>query len=140
MSPYRCTIIRGQTTDRWRCNGPREPPKRHHGQGIGQYHCSMRWRQRIGWLVAPMGVECHRGGSSDVRRPMVKLYSCLSRGSSPGEQIRGTLGLISIRAAVNLFPRRATIGSAVSLALPSLGWWRVISWRVCETERRRPEK
>ena len=89
-----------------------------------------------------MVVERHRGGSSDVRRPMVKLYSCRSRGTPPGEQIEGTLGSVSMRTAVDLFPRRAIIGSAASLALPSRRvvesyiTVRVISWRVCE----RPEK
>ena len=138
-APVWCTIIWRQNIDRWRCNGPQEPLQRYHGQGIGQYHCWMRWRQRIGWLVAPTGVECHRRGSSDVRRPMVKLYSSRLRGSSPVEQIEGTLGLVSTRAAVDLFHRRAIIGSAASWALPSIGWWRVLSWRVCETERGRPE-
>ena len=64
--------------------------------------------------MAPTGVECHRRGSSDVRRPMVKLYSSRLRGSSPVEQIEGTLGLVSTRAAVDLFHRRAIIGSAAS--------------------------
>ena len=99
----------------------------------------MRWRQRIGWLVAPMGVECHRRGSSVVRRPVKILCSSRSRGTSLFEQIEGSLGLVSMRAAVDLFEWRGRIGSAASLGLPSLGWWRVVSWRVCETERGRPE-
>ena len=86
-----------------------------------------------------MGVECHRRGSSVVRRPVMKLYSSRSRGTPPGEQIEGSLGLVSMRAAVDLFAWRAAIGSAASLGLPSIGWWRVISWRVCATERGRPE-
>jgi len=85
--------------------------------------------------VAPTGVECHRRGSSVVRRPVMKLYSSRSRGTPPGEQIEGSLGLVSMRAAVDLFAWRAAIGSAASLGLPSLGWWRVVSWRVCEAER-----
>ena len=80
----------------------------------------MRWRQQIGWLVAPTGVECHRRGSSGVRRPVMKLYSSRLRGTPPGEQIEGSLGLVSMRAAVDLFPRRAIIGSAASWGLPSI--------------------
>ena len=40
---------------------------------------------------------------------------------------------------MDLFEWRGRTGSAVSLALPSIGWWRVLSWRVCEMERGRPE-
>ena len=86
-----------------------------------------------------MGVECHRRGSSVVRRPVKILCSSRSRGTSLFEQIEGSLGLVSMRAAVDLFEWRGRIGSAASLGLPSLGWWRVVSWRVCETERGRPE-
>ena len=71
--------------------------------------------------MAPTGVECHLRGSSVVRRPVMKLYSSRLRGTPPGEQIEGSLGPVSMRAAVDLFAWRAAIGSAVSSALPSIG-------------------
>ena len=64
--------------------------------------------------MAPTGVECHRRGSSVVRRPVKILCSSRSRGTSPVEKIEGSLGLVSMRAAVDLFHRRAIIGSAAS--------------------------
>ena len=60
------------------------------------------------------GVECHRHGSSVVKRPVKILYSCRLRGSSLFEQIEESLGLVSMRAAVDLFEWRAIIGSAAS--------------------------
>ena len=91
-------------------------------------------------MVDHTGVECHRHGSSVVKRPVKIFCSSRSRGSSPGEKIEGSLGLVSMRAAVDLFEWIGRIGSAASLGPPSLGWWRVVSWRVCETERGRPEQ
>ena len=42
--------------------------------------------------MAPTGVECHRRGSSVVRRPVKILCSSRSRGTSPVEKIEGSLG------------------------------------------------
>jgi len=71
-------------------------------------------------LVDHTGVECHRHGSSVVKRPVKIFCSSRSRGSSPGEKIEGSLGLVSMRAAVDLFEWIGRIGSAASLGPPSL--------------------
>ena len=92
-APVWCTIIWRQNIDRWRCNGPQEPLQRYQGQVIGQCHCWMRWRQRIGWLVDHTGVECHRHGSSVVKRPVKIFCSSRSRGSSPGGKNWGIAGV-----------------------------------------------
>ena len=90
--------------------------------------------------MAPTGVECHRRGGSVVRRPMTKLYSCRFRGSSLFEQIEGSLGLVSMRAAVDLFEWIGRIGSAASLGPPSLGGGELYHGEFFETERGRPEQ